>query len=195
LIIIKIVFLDVDGVLNTERYLVEQCDRNQEGKMYAFEAQFNFDPRALDNLKKIVNTFDASIVISSTWRVTDKEFDLWKLDGGIYGGNKKFRYWNELIRNLYEYGLDKRVIGVTPSLCTPSEGGYSRYVSRGEEIKAWLTTNVSLKIESFVIIDDDTDMLDMADTNLAWCDGEDGINDTVRNRAMMILKKGSRFVG
>ena len=56
----KIIFLDIDGVLNSDNYY-RNVDRNV--KDWA-----RFDPKAVKFIKKLVDDFAAKIVISSTWR-------------------------------------------------------------------------------------------------------------------------------
>lgn len=66
----KIIFLDIDGVLNTER----QHDRCvNEGITPVDGFGYAFDPIAVANLKRIVEETGADIVISSSWK-------LWGLD-------------------------------------------------------------------------------------------------------------------
>lgn len=60
-----IIFLDFDGVLNTEQY---QARLAVYGKPAKDAWGPLFDPRAVANLHKIVATTDARIVISSSWR-------------------------------------------------------------------------------------------------------------------------------
>src|SRR5690606_28820393 len=87
------------------------------------------DPRALKRLEKILEATDCNVVLSSSWR------HMFTLQ----------RFVSELI-NL---GLDpiyaERFIGVTPTLYGP----------RGAEIRSWPDR---VPVESFVIIDDDSDM-------------------------------------
>ena len=63
----KIIFLDVDGVLNNANY-TKKCYRKNGHKpmsMYCVP----FDPYNLKNLAKIVKKTGAKIVLSSTWRI------------------------------------------------------------------------------------------------------------------------------
>lgn len=55
-----IIFLDVDGVLNSETYY-QTVDRSE--KDWA-----RFDPKVIELIKKLVGEFSAKIVITSTWR-------------------------------------------------------------------------------------------------------------------------------
>lgn len=55
----KVIFLDIDGVLNTKYW-----DKNATIDRYGYA----YDPKAVANLKKILDETDAEIVISSSWK-------------------------------------------------------------------------------------------------------------------------------
>lgn len=60
---IKILFLDIDGVLNT-KYWYSQMDRNAPKDQYGY----GFDPTSVANLAQIIEKTGAEIVISSSWK-------------------------------------------------------------------------------------------------------------------------------
>jgi len=158
----NIIFLDIDGVLNTHNHLVKQVE--QDG-ISSYQAQFNFCPDSLENLKQIVEETDAKIVISSTWRISYRcDYD-----------DTHRKFWKAIMKNLASIGVHKRVIGITPS-CE------SRI--RGDEITEWLSNN---QTDNFVIIDDDSDMSDLIN-HLAQCNWSDGITKDVKDKAIEILK-------
>ena len=66
----KIIFLDVDGVLNNASY-IKKCYKRSINKKKTIYSGKNvpFDPHNLKNLAKIVNKTGAKIVLSSTWRI------------------------------------------------------------------------------------------------------------------------------
>ena len=77
----KVVFLDIDGVLNT-KWWYTQMDRNIPKDKYGYA----FDPNAVSNLNKIVDETGAGIVISSSWKsfgISELE-DMWQ-DRGLPG--------------------------------------------------------------------------------------------------------------
>jgi hypothetical protein len=115
----KIIFLDIDGVLN-----VIPKDFDKYGG--------TFHPEFVENLKYIIDKTDAKIVISSSWRSAGliEMQNMWK-----------------------DRNLPGEVVGITPYL----KGGAR--VIRGHEIQAWLDMH-KMGTHSYVIIDDDTDMLD-----------------------------------
>lgn len=162
----NVIFLDIDGVLNTPRFQeiqIKNCECD------GYESQFNFDPICMRNLKEIVDKTDSYIVISSTWR-----YDY---------SHSENRYMKEIINNLNLYGIKDRIIGITPDL----RDKYNSMLIRGHEIKLWLEENSEkFNVERFVIIDDDNDMFDLID-NLAECDYQDGLVDEVKNIALRIL--------
>lgn len=90
----NIIFLDVDGVLNSINKLIEiynKTHKSHSGYSYPF------DERCLENLQLLVQETDSKIVITSTWR---KDED----------GRKT------LLNVLSKYELDNKVIGYTPVL-------------------------------------------------------------------------------
>jgi len=56
----KIIFLDIDGVMNSDIYY-RNVDRT-------IKDWARFDPKVVDIIKKLIDEFSAKIVISSTWR-------------------------------------------------------------------------------------------------------------------------------
>lgn len=81
----KVLFLDIDGVLNT-KYWYTQMDRNTPKDKYGYA----FDPNSVANLKRIVEDTGAEIVISSSWKCMglSQMEDMWRdrnLPGRIIG--------------------------------------------------------------------------------------------------------------
>lgn len=130
---IKIVFLDIDGVLNNIVY--SEMWRTFHGiKKGLNEA---LDPANVNLFRLIVEKTEAKIVISSAWRQS---------------AHFKRDTQEEMIvlfKELFEkYGWHNApIIGITPRL-----GGF-----RGEEIATYLDTFPE-KVEDYIIIDDDSDM-------------------------------------
>lgn len=149
----RIIFLDIDGVLNCEyaykqgecKY-VEWTDDNGNKQHHQ-----SFCSWSKDWLNRLIEYTDAKIVVSSTWR---REGLTW-------------------LRKVWEIeGMKGEIIDITPSL-RGFVDGYS--TPRGVEIDIWLKSrgfqhiNWSSEeqkkvmdksgIESYLIIDDDSDML------------------------------------
>lgn len=125
----NIIFLDVDGVINSVDNLIKVY--HQTHKSHSLY-NYPFDPNCLENLKELVVETKSSLVISSTWRHSEKGME-------------------KLLEALNEYDLDKLVIG-----CTPVLG-----LSRGAEIKKYLSDSKFDDGIKFVILDDDRDMEDL----------------------------------
>lgn len=90
----NIIFLDIDGVLNSHRKLIEVYKKTHKPHS---GYNYPFDEICLNNLKRLVDITNSKIVITSTWR-TDEE------------GRKK------IIETLKAYSLDQHIIGYTPIL-------------------------------------------------------------------------------
>lgn len=122
----KIIFLDIDGVLN-----VHYPEHDDYGRL--------FHPQFVENLKRIIDETSAEIVISSSWKHSglDNMKDMW-IDRRLPG----------------------KVIDITPTLKRNKGDEYltfSERKERGNEIQNWLDKNPTV---SYVIIDDDNDMLE-----------------------------------
>jgi hypothetical protein len=116
---VKILFLDIDGVLNCHRTALAFG-----GYPFCAKRQRNmFDEAAVTIIRGIVNRAGASIVLSSSWRLNSD--------------------WQEI-----GPAFDLPIIDRTPSL--PG--------NRGTEIAAWLEKHP--EVDGYVIVDDDSDMLD-----------------------------------
>lgn len=90
----NIIFLDVDGVLNSINKLIEVYNKtNRPHSGYSYP----FDEICLENLQILVRETNSKLVVTSTWR-KDKE------------GRET------LLNALKDYELDKEVIGYTPIL-------------------------------------------------------------------------------
>jgi hypothetical protein len=142
---LRVIFLDIDGVLVNQRSLA-----------HASGMRAKADAGCVAVLNHIVARTNASIVVSSTWRM-----------GGLHFVKKTLRLW----------GVSGRVIDRTPQL---------RSVERGEEIAAWLSDVTD--IESFVILDDDDDMLHLSG-NLVQTEFAKGLTVQDAERAIAILER------
>lgn len=128
---IDVVFLDFDGVINTPM-LTEANMRRGHAYNHEEDRKVN-NYRAICYLNELCHLEKLKIVVSSTWRMADKQYPVAKA--------------------LYNSGLDLdiEVIGCTPIL----------HQDRGIEIKNFLVSHP--QIDRFVILDDDSDMADLID--------------------------------
>ncbi len=74
----KVLFLDIDGVLNTEQ---QQWKCQMEGIPPADKFGYTFDPKAVFCLGEILNITGAEIVLSSSWKFLGMSVlqDMWKV--------------------------------------------------------------------------------------------------------------------
>ena len=162
----KVIFLDIDGVLNTG-WWYSQMDRNTPKDKYGYA----FDPNAVANLKTIVDETGADIVISSSW----KSFGLSELE----------EMWQER-------GLPGKLIGITPNsvsdemLLNADLDHMELFSIRGMEIKEWLDKH-GKKVSHYVIIDDMDNFLLDQKFHFVQTDPEVGITEEDANMAIKIL--------
>lgn len=155
----KIIFLDIDGVLASLDYirslsLLKEPNPDSYG--------YSFDPRCVRNLQYILNCVpDARIVISSSWK--------------SMGVMNLAHMWH--IRN-----LPGDIIGTTPDLLRTTIES-----SRGMEIQKWLEDEDG--IDSYVIIDDDGDMLGSQMERFVRTDPMIGLTTADSMKAVRILNQ------
>ena len=93
----NIIFLDVDGVLNSKEKLIKVYNETHTAHSgYSYP----FDENCLNNLQILINKTESKLVIISSWRKSKE-------------GKRN------LVKVLEEYKLDKEVIGYTPILNSP----------------------------------------------------------------------------
>ena len=162
----KVLFLDIDGVLNT-KYWYTQVNRNTPKDKYGYA----FDPNAVANLKRIVEESGADIVISSSWKCMglSQMEDMWR-----------------------DRSLPGKIIGITPNsvsdemLLNADIDSIELFHSRGEEIKEWLTTHGKY-VSHYVIIDDMDNMLPEQQSHFVKTNPEVGITGDDVERSITIL--------
>ena len=123
----KVVFLDIDGVLN------DRCSF-RDWRLKGFYDSYCFGSHLIERFNRIIDATGCKVVISSTWRCNRRKFP----DPKAFEDLLTF------------FGCRCEVIGFTARF--PGE-------FRGNEIQDWLDHNDN--VESFVILDDDTDMGDL----------------------------------
>ena len=166
----KIIFLDFDGVLNTEHY---QRMLQYEGKPWQDKHGALFDPQAVEQLQRIVDATHADIVIESSWK--------------YLGLNAMQRMWEDR-------HLPGCVIGITPSAVSDSVllsadldmTDPSSLHCKGVEIASWLADN-EMQDVPYVIIDDEYVILESQQPHLVMTNPYDGITEELATEAMRIL--------
>lgn len=122
----KVIFLDIDGVLNSTDNQEHKIVNNLEKPFLGVDREFC--PIAMLNLKKIIYTTNARVVISSCWRLHPEDI-------------------LTICKNFSRVGLNVNyIVGFTP---VSSEG-------RAKEISLYLEKHSF--ITNFVILDDDMDV-------------------------------------
>lgn len=163
--VIRYIFLDIDGVLNSR--ITAELWKKLYPKLKPYGVSFREDDKftkkdvmwsenAVEYLRRIVARTGASIVISSTWR---KDFSLQKFKEmfALYG-------WQ-----------DAPVVGKTPVLSD----------TRGSEIDSYLTDN---PCDAYLILDDDTDFTDyQKDNHFVWINFDCGLSLNQVDRCIEIL--------
>ena len=171
----KILFLDIDGVLNTDRhhdYCVERGIAPVDGFGYAF------DPEAVANLARIVDQTGADIVLSSSWKC-------WGLSA---------------MQNMWaNRGLPGKVVDVTPNdasdeMLLSVDLDMMLPAVKGSEIKEWLATNGS-QVTHYAILDDLPDMLPEQETHFVQTDARVGITEADADSVIAILTDTVKVVG
>jgi hypothetical protein len=179
----KIIFLDVDGVLNSDSFAYgfdpETHKRRGYGGHFKESAtptieNVIWDIKCINALKRIVETTGALIVISSTWRV--------------FFSVEKFCEMFAL------YGWEKApIIGKTDDL--GKEKPYSRAL-RGLEVNKWLASRILADeigqfdfplVEKYAIIDDYSQFLPEQYEFFVQTDPEVGLTEEDADIAIKIL--------
>lgn len=159
----KVLFLDIDGVLNSIQSAIMFQKIRDSGKVSPKFEIFGEDglcPVATSNLEHIVSEVpDLKIVISSTWRLGASLKDL-----------KKICSFSEKVSEC--------VIDSTPVI---------KDAPRGEEIAYWLR-QTRHKVRAYAVVDDDSDM-DAVEDNFFQTDNKDGLMYTLAQEIIEHLNK------
>lgn len=166
----KIIFLDFDGVLNTEH---NQNMLLYKGKAWKDKHGAFFDLKAVAELNRIVEETKADIVIESSWK---------------YLGLEAMRQmWRD--RN-----MPGNVIDVTPSSASNNwllnvnldEMDPAHTQWKGVEIASWIAENLHDE-DRYVIIDDEYVILDSQLPHFILTNPYDGIIPELADRAIKLL--------
>jgi len=177
----KIIFLDVDGVLN--------CQKTWTGPHA--DSVATLCPDMCDRLQRIVQETNAIVVLSSTWRMFNGR------------GRKKLTKWlAERDITIHSQTKDLSIVWQAEqgTLHESFQGqvndtwGKPHRPERGDEIALWLKEHEAEfpRLErEFVILDDDSDMLPSQRQNFVHTSFKDGLTERHAAKAIRILNDAS----
>lgn len=158
------IFLDIDGVLNSENYL-EKCYRKHHKPMSM--NQVPFDPKCLNNLMILVQTiekhYQVKIILSSTWRLHDIDYEI-------------------VDARLAEYGL--HLSDKTPIINQ----------ERGKEIKSYLECSEQKCNNFLILDDEDFDILEYFPHNIVKTNFRTGFNKKCLKQSLKLLNIKRRIL-
>lgn len=175
----KVIFLDIDGVLNSldnMRAMTLMWKHNE--LIYKSRDEFGhlFDERCVLWLKYIVARTNAKIVISSTWR------------------SKGLQEMQMLFK---ARGISCEIIGCTPTVVdnyiVNLYAATNNEADRGYEIAQWIYEHEQT-LESYCIIDDDSDMISSQMKYFVKTESDVGLNLKAANQAIAILNEGKNTI-
>ena len=148
----KILFLDMDGVMNNYRYNSYWC------KMFGRGVSDCIDPLCMLQLNRIIDVTGCDVVISSSWR-------RWLRDGFDLAAFEML---------LSTHGFCGKVVGATSTRRVAAPGE----TERSKEIRQYLLDNPS--ITAYAVLDDDTEPIENFvhvnnDVGLSFQDAEKAI--------------------
>ena len=173
----KILFLDIDGVLNSmpSNEIREKWDYDKE--LYN-KKLFGLDPDLVKLLKIIINKTNCKIVFSTSWR--------YYKDHPIEGSD-----WRQNLINMLGVSPDI-FIGNTPDLSVCNAWDSGNFIrQRGNEIKFWLENNTQPGSFTYCVIDDDIDDIEpfIPKKRIIKTDPECGLTMDNVNNVIEILNK------
>lgn len=167
----KVIFLDLDGVLNTEEHFAYLRNNGLDTTDYFGNL---FSPVAVKNLQQIIDATDAKIVISSSWRFAGMDVlkIMWKkrqLPGNIYDITSLYVADDFIREHMHEECFD-----------------YSEVIfsARELEISSWLQDHP--EVTNYAILDDLSSMKQY-EANYVRINPETGITSENAEQAIKIL--------
>ena len=154
----NILFLDVDGVLNSDEYYnyIRPVRKNLKFP------DSKIDPDAVNLLNYIVAKTDCEIVVSSAWR---------------YG-----KTLDALVRLFHEMGIEKDIFDMTKWDVNTLKG----VTPRGDEIQGWLDENKEI-VTKYAILDDSYAMSDEQLPYTVFTDDKVGLTEENAEEIIRIL--------
>ena len=189
----KVIFLDIDGVLNHEEWYKkpEVIAISKQPGFKGTEKEYHFDPEAWKWVQKLIDETGAKIVLSSSWRWYDLQATIEDFKGTAF---------QPILDNM---------VGITPALMSRC---------RGVEIQRFfdiVTGNITQNLPSFkeflrdhpletitanhetidayVIIDDCCDVTKEQKSHLVQVDSWLGMQEEDYKKAKQILENGRKI--
>ena len=161
----KVIFLDIDGVLNHEAFYKERYENRIEESPWE-NPYSEIDPKAVSNLNNLCDETEAKVVISSTWR------------------HHGLEYCKDVLE---KHGFTGDIIDITPSSPTRFRGlEILDWVKENEE----LIGDRYFNFTEYVILDDDSDMLYWQRNNFLLIDRFVGLTMGNVFQAKRVLNNG-----
>ncbi|MBL8683563.1 MAG: hypothetical protein JNK05_30615 [Myxococcales bacterium] len=156
-------FLDIDGVLNSDRYF-EEVPWPEGASWWSAAA---IDPRAVARVNAIVSETNARVVLSSSWR--------------------RRAPLDELCALLRSRGLEQPLLSATPSLYRTPDGVR---LTRGDEVLSWLASerDAGVIVDAYVVLEDE-EPLGEVEARCVRVDSRVGLTDADVARAIAALQR------
>jgi hypothetical protein len=155
----KIIFLDIDGVFNSDSILSEYIPEI-DGEYYPYQ------PHLVGNLNRILKRTGVKIVVSSTWRLGESV--------------ERLQYL------LTHMGVKGEVIGKTDSYTDKFVVRGNEILKWIQDNQNLLGCH-HYDFYDYVILDDDSDMLYSQRNNFVHIQGEEGLTKEYTEQAIEIL--------
>ena len=126
----KVIFLDIDGVMNNQIDWISKVDNQSEGHRM-------FCDNAWQMLSDICQKTGAKVVLSSSWRV-----GFIVKNGSIKLKDNTCKLSKKLLDYFDKYNIE--LIGITTT----------KYDQRGKQIMVWIKENLTPE-DKFVVVDDE----------------------------------------
>lgn len=156
---IKVIFLDIDGVLNN-------ILRENVSRIEGMEGIYHHDPKCVKLLNNLIAATDAKIVVSSTWRLGETMDSMNRILKGI--------------------GVVGKLIGMTPRLDKWNLRGNEIRCWINTHAEEVLNCKAH-EFQNYVILDDDSDMLLWQVDNFIHVDPSNGLTKRDICKAYRIL--------
>ena len=182
---IKIIILDIDGVLNSNDYYTSKAYANIVRNKNEYNDIHDIDPKAVAELNYIIEKTNAEIIVSSQWRIgrslewMQKLFADIDVHGSVVG-------MTALIRDSVRGNEIQHTLAL---LNFPGTYRWQEGPDESSELKMTSKKDLDHKHKRYVIIDDNSDMLLCQSNNFVQTNWEQGLTRKNADTAIAILNK------